>query len=455
MIRITDLNPLGGIGANSILLEVGPYTVVVDSGLHPKELGQAAMPAIAETRDRKVDIIILTHCHLDHLGSLPVMMREHPDAILLLSKASDKLARRLLRNSYNVMLRQRDEFGVSEYPLFTRSEIGQMKRRTYTLNPGHPRFFGQGGGERLAITFHHAGHVPGAVGLTIDYGHRRVFFTGDVLFTPQRILAGAEFPRDRVDVLVTETTRGANPRAPGQTRESEIERLLDCVKATLEADGSVLIPAFALGRTQEVLAILHEAMRRRELPRVPVYASGLGLDLCDYFDEISRNSSEVHFRRRVLKDLAVKRVPDDLKPGRPPKQRGIYVLSSGMIVPNTASYMAAASLLSDPKSTICFVGYCDPDSQGGAILAAEEDGELVFDAIAFTVQVRAKIEKFDLSSHADRDELLDFALALRPRHVVLTHGDIAARAWFAEELKKANPEIDVIDPEPLAPIELD
>lgn len=455
MIRITDLNPYGGIGANSMLVEVGPYTVVVDSGLHPKEVGTAAMPAIASIRGRKVDIIILTHCHLDHLGSIPVMMREHPDAILLVSTASEKLVPRLLRNSYNVMMRQREEFGVAEYPLFSRAEIGQMKRRTYTLDCGHPRFFGSGGGERLAITFHHAGHVPGAVGVTLDYGHRRIFCTGDVLFTPQHILAGAKFPRDQVDVLVTETTRGANPRAPGEDRKSEIDRLLKRTAETLENGGSVLIPAFALGRMQEVLAILHKAVRRGKIPAVPVFASGLGLDLCDYFDEISRKSGDVYFRRYILKDLAVRKVPDDLVPGRPPSHRGIYVLSSGMIVPNTASYAAAASLLADPKSTICFVGYCDPDSPGGAILAAEEDGELVFDAIEFKTQAKAGIEKFDLSSHADREELLDFALAVRPRHIVLTHGDADARAWFAEALKQANPAIHVVDPIPLEPVEID
>ncbi|MFP4542066.1 MAG: MBL fold metallo-hydrolase [Opitutales bacterium] len=456
MLRITDLNPLGGIGANCLLLELGPFRIVVDAGINPKELGTAAMPAFALLRDKPVDFVILTHCHLDHLGSIPVLLREHPQALLLLSKPSESLAPRMLRNSYNVMMRQRDEEGVPEYPLYSRREVTQMRHRTFALAYGQPRFFGGHHGERLAITLHPAGHVPGAAGVTLDYGHRRLFLSGDVLFHDQHILRGARFPRDPVDTLVLETTRGATQRAPGSSRASEIERLLETVRGTLRGGGSVLIPAFAFGRMQEILTILHEALvERRELPIVPIFASGLGLDLCNYFDEISRQSKEVRFSRRILDALPVLKVPDNLKPGRAPKKPAIYVLSSGMIVPNTASYIAAAALLDDPRSTLCFVGYCDPASPGGEIIAAEEDGELVFDALDFKAWAKARIEQFDLSSHADREELLEFALSLRPRRVVLTHGDPPARAWFQTQLKAADPKIDVIDPAPLRTLSLD
>lgn len=453
-LQLTDLNPLGGIGANALMLDIGPFRLVVDSGLHPKLTGKEAMPALAATRDRPVDLIVLTHCHLDHLGTLPVLMREHPEALLLLSRPSERLAPRMLRNSYNVMMRQKEEKGIAHYPLYMRSEIGRMKPRTFALEFGQPRFFGSHNGERLALTLHRAGHVPGAASVTIDYRHERIFFTGDVLFARQRILEGAKLPRDKVDVLVLETTRGLTAREPGQTRETEVQRLVETMARTLRGEGSVLVPAFAFGRMQEVLTILHESMQRGDLPRVPVYASGLGLDLCDYFDEIARKTGEVHFRREVLKQLRVQKLNDELKPGRPPLRPSIYVLSSGMIVPNTASYAAAACLLNDARSAICFVGYCDPESPGGEILDAEEDGEMVFDALDFKTRAKARIHKFDLSSHADREELLEFALAVRPRQVVLTHGDPDARAWFAEQLRRAQPRIEVIDPVPLQSVSL-
>lgn len=452
--QLTDLNPLGGIGANSQLLEIGPFRIVVDSGLHPKLTGNEAMPVLSRLRGKHVDLVILTHSHLDHVGTLPVLMREHPEALLLLSKPSEKLAPRMLRNSYNVMLMQKEEQGIAHYPLFTRSDIGSMRPRTFGLEFGQPRFFGSHGGERLAITLHRAGHVPGAAGITIDYGHQRIFFTGDVLFTAQRILAAAKFPRDKVDVLVLETTRGTTSRAPGQTRESEVHRLVQTTAQTLAGGGSVLIPAFAFGRMQEVLTVIHQAMKARELPRVPVFASGLGLDLCDLFDEIARKSGEVQFSRSILKELKVQKIPEHLRAGRPPTRPGIYVLSSGMIVPNTASYVGAAALLHDPKSAICYVGYCDPDSPGGEILATDEDGEMVFAALDYKTRRKASIHRFDLSSHADREELLAFALSVRPRKIILTHGDPEARAWFIEQLEQNDSKIQIIDPPPLKTVEL-
>jgi Cft2 family RNA processing exonuclease len=454
MLKLTDLNPQGGIGSNCILVEIGPFRIAVDAGLHPKMLGKAAMPDFSACADTPIDFIALTHCHLDHLGSIPVLMREHPQALLLLTKPSEKLAPRMLKNSYNVMNRQREETGVADYPLFTRGEINRMKHRTFALEFGQPRFFSGQKGERLAVTFHHAGHVPGAASLSLEYGHRRIFFSGDVLFEDQRILSGAKLPHDPVDTLVLETTRGGKARPEGTNRASEIARLLATISSTLCQQGSVLIPAFAFGRMQEVLTVIRDAMIAREIPRVPVYLSGLGIDLCDYFDEIARSNKHVHFNREVLKELKAEKVPDSLRPGRSPKKPAIYLLSSGMVMPNTASYAAAAALIHDPKNTLCFVGYCDPEAPGGEILNAGEDKEILFEAIDYRTKVKADIQQFDLSSHADREELLDFAIAVKPSNIVLTHGDPEARDWFHSALSEALPKARIINPTPLKAVEL-
>lgn len=453
---ITDLNPEGGIGANSHLIEFGSFSIIVDSGINPKLVGEEALPAIRHTRGRKIDLVLLTHCHLDHLGSIPVIMREHPDAMLVLSAPSMAIARRMLYNSCNVMKRQKEELGIESYPLYMRGEVDRLGARTFPLPFDHPRFFTSSTGERLAITLHRAGHIPGAAGVTLEYNHQRLFLTGDVLFTPQRILAGAQFPRNPVDSMLLETTRGATAREPGVTRETEIERLLDKISEILARKGSVLIPAFALGRMQEVFAILHQARLEKRLPKVPIFASGLGLDLVNYFDEIARKTGEVNFRRSILKDLGVQRLPEELKPGKPPKHKNgaIYVLSSGMVVEKTGSYVAAASLIGSEENGLCFVGYCDPDAPGGVILASKPGDRIVFSDLDYATTVKASIDKFDLSSHADREELLDFATACNPRNILLTHGDPDARQWFQDSLATALPNCKVIDPKPLKAVDL-
>ena len=134
-------------------------------------------------------------------------------------------------------------------------------------------------GRSLELTLHHAGHIAGAVSVGFKSRDENVFFTGDVLFNDQRTLDGAIPPLDPVDVLITETTRGSAARDPSRQRENEIVSLLESSRKTLTRGGSVLIPVFALGRMQEMLVILNEAFRRKALPKVPVFCSGLGMDL--------------------------------------------------------------------------------------------------------------------------------------------------------------------------------
>jgi Cft2 family RNA processing exonuclease len=200
---------------------------------------------------------------------------------------------------------------------------------------------------------------------------------------------------------------------------------------------------------QEIMAILHDARKFNRLAECPIFVSGLGMDLADYFDQISKKTGLVHFTRSILKELKVKKSPRDLTPGKEPPLQGIYVVSSGMVVENTPSYLLASCLVGNAKHSLCFVGYCDPDTPGGHLLAANNGDQFLFDAVNVKTRVRAHIERFEFSGHATRDEILDFAVKCSPRSVVLTHGDPPARAWFLEQLQAKLPNAKVLDPVPL------
>jgi Cft2 family RNA processing exonuclease len=358
------------------------------------------------------------------------------------------LIERMLHNSANVMLREREEKGTPDYPLFTHEEIDRLAPRLHPEPFNLPRKF-SGAHDGIEFTFHPAGHIPGAAGLEIVHKHRRIFFTGDVLFQAQRILGPAKFPHGPFDTLITETTHGATESNPAYSRSAEVIRLIATVNTTIRRGGSVLIPVFALGRMQEIMAILHDARKFNRLVDAPVFASGLGLDICDYFDDITKKTGLVHFTRTILKELKVKKAPRELVAGKPPGVPGIYVVSSGMVVEKTPSYALAASLIGQAKNSLCFVGYCDPDTPGGGLLAARHGDDFLFEAANFKTKFRANVERFDLSGHASREELVAFATACQPRSVVLTHGDPPARAWFAEQLAARLPQARILDPLPL------
>lgn len=446
--KLIDLNGDGGIGANSLYVQLGDFHLVIDSGLHPKKSGRGAAPNLRPLEGVKLDLIIITHCHLDHIGSLPLLLRQQPDVPVIMTQPSRMLIERMLHNSVNVMVREREEKGTADYPLFSHEEIDRIAPRLYGHPYNHAKKF-SGAKEDIEFVLHPAGHIPGAAGVEIHHRNRRLFFTGDVLFQAQRTLAGAMFPEAKFDTLVMETTRGLTARTPEQSRSREVIRLVDTINATIQRGGSVLIPVFALGRMQEVMAILHDARKFNKLVDAPIFGSGLGMDIADLFDQIAKKTGAVHFTRTILKDLHVRKSPRDLVPGKEPPQQGIYVVSSGMMVEKTPSYTLAASLAASPKHSICFVGYCDPDTPGGQLLAAAKGEPFLFDAANVRVKLRCQVEKFELSGHADRDELLEYAVQSHPRAIVLTHGDPPARAWFMEQLKAQLPKTKLLDPVPL------
>jgi Cft2 family RNA processing exonuclease len=446
--KLTDLNRDGGIGANSLFVQLGDLNILVDCGLHPKRVGRAAAPDLRPLHGISLDLIIITHCHLDHIGSLPVVMREHPNTPVIMAISSRMLIERMLHNSANVMLRQKEEDNIPDYPLFTHDDIDRLSKRLNGLPFGAPKHF-RGARDDIEIIFHPAGHVAGAAAVEIRHKHRHILFSGDVLFENQRTLAGAKFPAGHFDTLIIETTRGATERPEGKERVHEIARLISSINDTIQRGGSFLIPVFALGRMQEVFAILHDARKFGRLVECPIYTGGLGIDLADYFDDISRKTKHVQFNRNILKDLKVKPTPRKIIAGEDPQQNAIYIVSSGMMVERTPSYAFASGLVAHARNTIGFVGYCDPETPGGALLATKPGDDFLFKAVNVKVKVKARVERFEMSGHADREELAEFAIQTGARSVVLTHGDPPARAWFNQKLTEAMPNTRVLDPVPL------
>jgi Cft2 family RNA processing exonuclease len=449
MSRITfqSLARKNEIGCNSYVLEMGSTRVLLDAGMHPKQEGREAIPDFKEVRDLRVDAAIITHAHLDHCGSLPLFQREHDEADIIMTEPTGAIVEAMLHNSVNVMQAKREQLGMKEYPLFVHAEIDRHQRHWSYRRTDRSFTIGEAA---IRAQFYDAGHIMGSVGVAFEFAGKRIFYTGDVQFEDQTMLKGAEFPQEQVDILIMETTRGAAERRPDYTRQSEIERLATAITETISRGGSVLIPVFALGKTQELLLMLREMHRRGLLPKhAPIQIGGLAAKMTmitdKFADQIRRNHHGV--KLLDLKDL----VASDAKkryhrttyaPGK------IYALSSGMMTEKTTSNDFAFQFIDNPKNALLFVGYADPDSPAGAILKAKPGDAVTLDQSLAPVALNCRVEQFDFSGHAHRHALVAYAEKLRPQKIILVHGDQPALNWFQAKLKETLPDTEVIIPIP-------
>ena len=458
-ITFTNLTRAVEIGANCYVLDLAGKRIVLDCGLHPKFDGLPAEPNLTLVADESVDAIVLSHAHQDHLGSLPVLMRRQSQAPVFMTEATRQLSDIMLHNSVNVMLKKKED-GVSEYPLFTHREVDRCTKRWRGI-PLHHRF--DLTGERLrpdddsetSIEFFNAGHILGSVGTLIRAAGRKIFYTGDVNFEDQTVMQGARFPEEPLDVLIVETTRGDRPTPEGFSRAAEEERLASAIRDTFARGGGVMMPLFALGKTQELLGMFFDFRKRGWMKRdTPIYIGGLGAKLTEVHDKLAHHAPRLRHELQLLDTVAPFVVAGQQAHTLPFKPNRVYALSSGMMTEKTLSNSFARHMLGDPKNLLVFVGYADPDSPAGKIREAQH-GDIVQLSPEFVPQpLNCQVEKFNFSGHASRESLRAYANKVTPKKVILVHGDAEAVEWFRETLAGDLPGSEILTPTPGQAIEL-
>lgn len=440
------------IGANSYLLRLGGKKILLDAGMHPKQAGMLAMPDHRFIGEDPLDAILLTHAHQDHIGALPFMTRMHPATPVFMTEATYRIGDVMLHNSVNVMTKQLQETQAQDYPLFTHRGVEFSRKSWRRMRVNRP--FDSNGDpapEEISATeptfeFFEAGHILGSSGVLIRHEGRTLFYTGDVHFDDQTLMQKAAFPESGVDVLVMETTRGDAPTAPGFTRAAEELRLAEAIKEAFARDAAVTIPVFALGKSQELMAMLWQLKLRGVMPNCPMYIGGLSTKITEVYDELASTS------RRNLPDLSLL---NDVAPyvvsGRDidslnPRKRCIFALSSGMVTENTLSNIFVRRIIEDENQALFFVGYSDPESPGGKIRAAARGDMVTLNEKLPPVRLLCDVKEFNFSAHATRESLRDYAVRLKPKTILLVHGDEPALAWFQSELSRLLPDTGVLLP---------
>jgi Cft2 family RNA processing exonuclease len=461
-LKFINLTRRTEIGANSYYLEMGRHRLMLDSGMHPKDTGEDALPNFKAIAGEEIEGVLISHAHQDHIGTLPVLMRRFPTARIFMTEATAEIGNVLLHNSVNVMTRQREEFGravAGLYPLFTHRETDRASDR-WRWCPSRQRISITGERapqrERDALTFEFfdAGHVLGSSGILLRAEGQTVFYTGDVNFDDQTIMEAAVFPEEKIDVLIIECTRGDHAKPAGWTRPGEERRLAEAIETAFQRRSCVLIPVFALGKTQEILAMLYKFRRERLLPEFPIYIGGLSSKMTDIYDRRAHMTRRKLPRLQLMRDAAPFILNDETVRDAPLRAGHVFVLSSGMMIPKTLSNVLARRMIENPQHSIFFVGYANPESPAGLLREASANGEVALDPDKPIQRIRCNIEQFQFSAHATRESLIDYAKKLAPRKIVLVHGDPPAVEWMRSTLSAGLPGTQVFVPEPGVELEL-
>ncbi len=442
-----SLGRANDIGASCHHLRIGGCGIMLDAGADPNEEGPASLPDFSPLNSHSVDDVFITHAHHDHVGGLPAVNMKWPMARLHLTHATQTLTKLMLYLSARLQRRRFDE-GSSPFPeLFDEDDLDSVFEgfRSHAYNEWIHLDSG-----RIQAKLYYSGHLLGASGVLLKTpDNQRIFYTSDTRSEHQTIIPGGKYPSGPVDVLIMESTLGADPVAETVTRSEEETRFARRLQSVLDRGGSVLLPVFMLGRAQEILALLGRFKAQKLIdPETPIYTAGGLREVSHIYDEYRLDTPRIDPDFEVYSVRQV-RLPRTRKARRRAlNQPGIYVLTSGMMIEQTLSHQVAVDILEHEKHAIFFVGFSKEDLPAGRLLHAAQNGAegILLSADRGMQPIACEVDRFRFSGHAHRRELTAIASDLQPKTIILVHGETEAKQWLRKELQSHCPNARILAP---------
>ncbi|KXN71696.1 Metallo-hydrolase/oxidoreductase [Conidiobolus coronatus NRRL 28638] len=444
-IHITPLGAGQEVGKSCILISMGGKTIMLDCGIHAYNTGFDRYPNFSRIANsnkqltQKIDLLLITHFHIDHIGALPVFTEQfgydgpiymtHPTKAFLPIMLEEGQRQQGDNKKDNRKGAQTDAgyYYTSEDITSCMAKVtGFDLKQTITLEGG------------LEFTAYYAGHVLGAAMFHIKYKNYSVVYTGDYNMTPDRHLEAASIPHLQPDLLITESTYGDMIRESIQIRENDfLTKVHECV----DKGGKILVPSLALGRAQEMCALLDEYWEANQLKHPIYFAGGLTKRTHQFFHTFSNwtkqsksENKEENFEFKHVKPFDLSLLPKL-------KLKGAMVIFASPPNLNSGTSLSILKEISDDeKNMIIMSGYCP--TRTNARLISNHNNDKLISLYGNSTKVKdlkltfkLSVANFSFSNHADLKGIMRLVEGLNPKNVILVHGDKVKMSKLKERIK--------------------
>ena len=423
-IRISLLGGGRQVGRSCLLLQTPQTKVLLDCGINVAAKGKEKFPYldVSEFKINELDAIILSHAHLDHSCLVPYLFKMGYRGPVYMTAPTRDISSLLALDFIGVAYKQ------ASAPLFSSTDVKEMVKHTICLNYNEVTDIAPD----IRITFYNSGHALGSAitHINIGNGAHNLVYCGDFKYLKTKLLERAVSNFPRLETLIIESTYGSkNDMIP--PREESEEQLISTIKETIEKGGKVLVPELGLGRAQETMLILEEAMRNNKLPTIPIYIDGMIWDI-NGIHTAYPDFLNTHVRREIFQDKnpfisdVFKRVGSSSERKQVIEGGPCVVLAtSGMLV-GGASVEYLRHFASNKKNKICFVCYQGVGSLGRQIQDGIKQVQMNVEGKEEMIAVNLDIITIPgLTAHAGRKELLEYANRIQPRpnRIIIQHGE--------------------------------
>jgi hypothetical protein len=438
-VRITFLGGAKQVGRSALLLQTPNSKVLLDCGLDVASNGTDKFPYldIPEFNLAHLDAVVISHAHLDHVGLLPYLYKMGYKGPVYMTAPSRDIAALLALDFIGVAYKQASK------PLFDSSDIKEMVKHSICLNYNEVTDITPD----VRLTFYNSGHVLGGAicHFNIGNGLHNLVYLADFKYGYSRLLDPAICNFPRVESIITESTYGSKNDSFPPRRETE-DKLIELVSKTIERNGKILIPELGLGRAQETMLILEDAIRQGKLKKIPIYIDGMIWDInaihTAYPDFLGNK-----VRSEVFQDNSPFMSDIFYRVGSPQERKKVIeggpclvLATSGMLV-GGASVEYFKEFASNPNNTLIFVCYQGVGSLGRQVQEGLKETKMIVEGKEETININMEVETITgFSAHSGRNELISFFNNMnpKPKKIIINHGESSKSMDLASALYKLN-----------------